>query len=187
MGKFSPGSSRFAGSGIGTVFLVALLSCGLLAFQGHAQQFSNAGFENDLTDWAQKADYGMSQALAEAARTGHSGLRITDARTDKGSGLESLPAEVEAGKKYEVSFWLKTVSGEGGVQVAIRFFDETGKSLQGKFPQVTAGPSSEWKQYSVKATVPERAVGLVVRIHSISAGVTTADLDDFEIKEVPAP
>jgi hypothetical protein len=166
--------------------LVALAAIGF-ASQALAQQLSNPGFEQDLTDWSQTFDYGMSLALPEAARTGNAGLRITDDKPDKGSGLESLPVEVEAGKKYEVSFWLKTVSGEGGVQVALRFFDEAGKSLQKKFPSVTAGPSVEWKPYSVKAAAPERAVGVTIVIRSLPAGTTTADLDDFEFREIPAP
>lgn len=158
-----------------------LLSCSL----AHSQTIQNAGFENNLTDWTPKADYGMSSASPEAARTGTLGLRITDERPDKGSWLESLAVEVEGGKKYELSFWLKTVSGEGKIEFSTQFFDEAGKRLLKKSPSLAAAPSAEWKQYTHSVKAPEGAVGFIVVIHSTTSGVTTANVDDFEVIEVP--
>lgn len=163
---------------------VLLWVCCLQGF-AQAQTIPNAGFENDLTDWTPKADHGMSSGIPEAARTGTMGVRINDERPDKGSWLESLAVEVEAGKKYELSFWLKTVSGEGNIEVSTQFFDEAGKRLLKKSPSVTAAPSAEWKRYSLPVTAPTGAVGFIVIVRSTAAGVTTANLDDFEVKQLP--
>lgn len=150
-------------------FLAFLLWVSFLTSLTQAQTIPNAGFENDLTDWASKADYGMSSASPEAARTGVLGLRVTDERPNKGSWLESLAAEVEAGKKYELSFWLKTVSGEGNIEVFSQFFDEAGKRLLKKSPSVIAAPSPEWKRYSLSVTAPTGAVGFIVIVRSTAA------------------
>lgn len=145
----------------------------------------NPGFENDLTDWTPWHDAGMSTAEADAARSGKLGLRIKDESMEKGSGLESLAVEAVPGKTYEVSFWMKTSSGEGTAHVSLRFFDESGKALQKKKPGVSVGPTPDWTQHSVKAAAPERSVGFVVVIQSIAFGVVTASLDDFEVREIP--
>ncbi len=150
-----------------------------------AQTVVNPGFEQELSDWLPRFDFGMSSALAGAARTGAFGLRVTDAHASKGSGLESLAIEAYPGKKYEVSFWARTVSGEGGVAVALRFFDEHGKNLLKKGPSVKFRSSPEWQKFSVTGTAPEFAVAFCIRIQSLAMEMVTADLDDFEVREVP--
>lgn len=159
----------------------------LLAPSVAAQAILNGDFEQGLTDWSLRDDRGMSGAVAEAARSGSVGLRVTDENPEKGSSAESLPVEALPGTTYEVSFWARTISGKGGVQVAVRFFDEKRKSLQKKPKSVTVKPSGEWEQFTIQSKAPERAVAFVIWIHSLNADVVTMDLDDFTVREVEAP
>lgn len=151
-----------------------------------AQAVVNGDFEQGLTDWTLRDDRGMSEAMPEAARTGSLGLRITDADPGRGSSAESLAVEAMPGNTYEVSFWARTVSGTGGVQVAVRFFDEKRKSLQKKPRSVVVRPSGQWEQFTVTAKAPENTVAFVVWIHSLNADEVTMDLDDFAVREVAA-
>ena len=167
--------------------LFFLFVFGLLASGGHAQGILNGDFEQGLTDWSVRDDRGMSEARLEAARSGSLGLRITDEDTAKGSSAESLPAEALAGATYEVSFWARTISGSGEVQVAMRFFDEKRKSLQKKPRSITVKPAGEWEQFTIQSKAPEGSVAFVIWIHSLNADVVTMDLDDFTVREVEGP
>lgn len=150
-----------------------------------AQTLVNPGFEQDLNDWAPVSDGGMSAAHHEAAHTGGFGLRVTDGNEKKGSGLESLATEATPGKKYEVSFWAKVVSGQGGIVVSLRFLDEKMRGLMKKSPSVTARPGAGWQKFTLAGTAPENTVALCVRIHSMPVETVTVDLDDFAIRELP--
>lgn len=156
----------------------------LLAPSVPAQAILNGDFEQGLTDWSLREDRGMSEAVAEAARSGALGLRITDQNPAKGSSAESLPVEAIPGTTYAVSFWARTISGAGEVQVAMRFFDEKRKSLQKKPKSVTIKPSGQWQQFTVQSKAPEGSVAFVIWIHSLNADVVTLDLDDFTVREV---
>lgn len=165
-------------------FLAAMLFLGMLVVDAGAQTIVNPGFEQELTEWAPRLDYGMSKTVADAAKTGSFGLRVTDTSDTKSSGLESLAVEAEAGKSYEVSFQSRTISGEGGVMVSLRFFDSEGKSLQKKKPTVVVKGSPEWQRFAVKGKAPEGAVAFGIVIQSIALEQVTADFDDFECKVV---
>lgn len=167
-------------------FLRSAACCGLLlaASPAFSQTLLNPGFEEGLSDWAPRMDRNMSSASAEAAHSGSFGLRIVDQDEKQGSGLLSLATDAEAGKKYEVSFWFRTVSGEDGVQVQLYFVNQDGKPIQKKPPTVVPERSAEWKRVSFSAVAPEETTGMFIQIHSMSAGTVTADMDDFELKEI---
>jgi len=166
--------------------LRSVACCGfmLAVSPAFSQTILNPGFEEGLGDWAPRMDRNMSSASAEAAHSGSYGLRIVDQDEKQGSGLLSLTTDAEAGKKYEMSFWFRTVSGEGGVQVALYFVNQDGKPIQKKPPTVVPERSAEWKHVSISAVAPEETTGMFIQIHSMNAGTVTADLDDFELKEV---
>lgn len=167
-------------------FLLGGLALVLLAaLNGRAQEIINPGFEKDLTDWLARKDGGMSAAVQVAARSGSYGLRITDNDPGKGSRLESLPIEVVPGRKYEVSFWARTVEGGGGVTVTLGFLDEKQKFLQKKGPLTIARPSAEWQRFTLQARAPDNSVAFVIWIQSLPQETVTMDLDDFEYRELP--
>jgi hypothetical protein len=151
-----------------------------------AEVLVNGGFEEDLTDWDSRGDRDMSAAVADAARTGLAGLRVTDATENQGSSLISLPVEVVPGRSYEVSCWGRGVSGTGGVGVYLRFINDSGKAV-GK-ERVVSVPAEikEWKPYAVRGIAPENAVAGVVWIHSFAKDMPVVDLDDFEFRELPS-
>lgn len=165
---------------LGTAFCSLIVA----ASSALSQTLLNPGFEEGLSDWTLRMDRDMSSASAEAAHSGTYGLRIVDQDAQQGSGLLSLTTDAEAGKKYEVSFWFRTVSGDGGVQIALYFVNQDGKPIQKKPPTVVPDRSPEWKRVSLTAVAPEEATGMFIQIHSVNAGIVTADLDDFELKEV---
>ena len=158
----------------------------LIPLGAQAQAVVNGDFEQGVTDWSLRDDRGMSEPVPEAARTGSLGLRVTDADPGRGSSAESLAVEAIPGNTYEVSFWARTVSGTGWIQVVVRFFDEKRKSLQKKPRSVVVRPSGQWEQFTVTAKAPENAVAFVVWIHSLNVDEVTMDLDDFTVREVAA-
>ncbi|CAN5571055.1 hypothetical protein BH09VER1_BH09VER1_31190 [soil metagenome] len=148
-----------------------------------AQTIVNPGFEQDLTDWTSRFDRNnMSTAVPEAAHSGKLGLRITDDNVKAASSLESLAIEATPGQKFQVTFWARTVAGDGSVAVSLRFFDEKPKNLQKKPPSILFKQTPEWKQFTVTGVAPANSVGFVVVIHSLALETVTADLDDFECK-----
>ena len=171
--------------GIPPQFLLFFTTIFLLAPIASAQNVANPGFESELSDWATSFDYEMSHARTEAARTGDFGLRVADASPNQGSGLESLPLEATPGQKYEVTFWARTVEGEGGLTVSLRFFDGSEKRLEKKPPSVLIEKSPTWKQFTVSGTAPEESVGFAIRIESVPLQTVTVDLDDFEARILP--
>jgi hypothetical protein len=164
-------------------FLVLLILGSLCA---HAEEIANPGFEQDLTDWTARGDRNMSATTEEAARSGKIGLRVIDEDTGAGSNLTSLPFGVTPGTKYELSCWARGVSGTGRVGVYFRFLNEKGKPV--KKEKVVALPSEvkEWKQYTVVDTAPETAVQAQIWVHSFAKDTPVVDIDDFELKELPA-
>jgi hypothetical protein len=159
--------------------------CFFLARGVSAQNIPNAGFEEDLTDWRARSGTDIAFASPEAAHSGSAGLKILDEDLQRSVWLESLPAEVLPGKKYEVSFWARQLSGEGAVRVTVRFLDEKEKPARKKDAFVRVDPSSEWKKSLLVAEAPENAVAAVVFIQSSQDKAIVADLDDFALRELP--
>jgi len=151
-----------------------------------AQEISNPGFELELTDWSLRSDRNMSGTTEEAARSGKVGLRVTDEDATAGSGLFSLPVGVTPGTKYELSCWARGVSGAGGVGVYLRFLNENEKLVKKEKYVAMPCEIKEWKRYSVVDTAPEGAVMAQIWIHSFAKDTPVLDIDDFELKALPA-
>ncbi len=165
----------------------AVLCAAFLAFSLPAmgQTISNPGFEKDLTDWLAIRDSDMSRASAEAAHSGALGLRVKDENPKYNSSLTSLATEATPGQKYEITFWARTLAGEGNVAVSLRFCDEKERPLQKKGPYALVTKTPEWKQYTITGVAPPNSVMLVLWIHSTQVESVTADFDDFTCKVLP--
>lgn len=164
--------------------MILIVWCLLVAPLLKAENFPNPGFEEDLTDWQMRSGQDIAFASPEAARSGASGLKILDEDLRRAVWLESLPAEVLPGKKYELSFWARQLSGDGAVRVTLRFLDEKGKAAQKKDAFLRIDPSSEWKKNVLVAQAPESAVAALVFIQSSQEKAVVADLDDFALREL---
>lgn len=158
----------------------------ILAASLQAQEVANPGFELELTDWTTRSDREMSATTEEAARSGKVGLRVTDEDTGGGSSLFSLPVEVTPGTKYELSAWARGVSGTGGVGLYLRFVNEQERPVAKDKAAVMPAENKEWKRYSVTDTAPEKAVMAQIWIHSFNQDTPVVDIDDIELKAVPA-
>lgn len=164
-----------------------LLAVSFLALaSASAQEISNPGFELELTDWTTRADRGMSATADEAARSGKVGLRVIDEDTAGGSSLFSLPVEVTPGTKYEASAWARGVSGTGGVGLYLRFLNDQEKPVKKEKTAVMPAEVKEWKRYTVSDTAPEGAVMAQIWIHSFAKDTPVLDIDDVELKAIPA-
>lgn len=150
-----------------------------------ALDITNPGFEQELSGWSYQFDYDLSRAVAEAARSGSFGVRITDENPTKGGSLESTPLEAIPGGKYEVFFWARTVSGDGSASVALRFLNGDGKALQKEMPRVIVRQTPEWTRFSVTGRAPEDTAAFSIWIRSSPTEMVTVDFDDLECKEVP--
>ena len=156
--------------------VLLLLSAGPWAW---TQEIANPGFEQELSDWTAKADYDMSRTATEAARTGNFGLRVVDEDPSKGSGLQSLPIAASVGKKTQITFWARTISGEGGVRVSLCFLDENFVRIGKNAPSVLVKNSPEWQEFKISGVAPESAAAFYVQISSMPLEMVTADFDDF--------
>jgi hypothetical protein len=165
--------------------LFLAISCLGLTALG-AQEIANPGFELDLTDWATRTDRDMSAAVEAAARSGNAGLRVTDEDPEAGSALFSLPTEVTPGTKYELSCWARGVSGSGRVGLYLRFLNENEKLVKKEKSVAMSCETKEWKRYAVTDTAPEGAVQAQVWIHSFAKDTPVLDIDDIELKALPA-
>jgi hypothetical protein len=162
-----------------TFSLLALTSLG-------AQEVANPGFELELNDWTTVSDRNMSGTTEEAAHSGKVGLRVTDEEDKGGSSLFSLPVEVTPGTKYELSAWARGVSGSGGVGLYLRFLNDQERLVKKEKNVVLPSEGKEWKRYAVSDTAPEGAVMAQVWIHSFTKDTPVVDIDDVELKALPA-
>lgn len=168
---------------------VALL-CATAAVVCAAPVLPNGGFEEGLAGWVTKDT--MSQVSPEAAHSGKSGLRITDADTQKGSDLMSAKLPVAAGQALTLTFSAKSQGDFSGVY--LWFSDAAGRPVKDEAKKYSGGMPSvgvkkgagEWTPYALKAVVPEGAVTVSVWVHSWGSATGAADFDDFEITGVAA-
>lgn len=153
----------------------------------------NGGFEQGMDGWTLGNDYNMSRLSPDAAHSGTRGLRVKDEDAKQGSSLSSQKFLTAPGKAYQVKFYARRVA-EGSVNVYIRFFDKSGKSLNTQelnnqnSTSIKKGEQGEmWQQYiSSPAVAPENAATVVVYIHSANAQTGAVDFDDFVFNEIPA-
>lgn len=173
-----------------SLLIASLLSLGLAATARaeKAVPLANGGFEQKLIGWSHSGDNAMSVPVAEAARTGKLGLRVTDASDTLGSSVATKRLPAVAGKTYEVRFAGRVVSGSG-IGVYVRFFDAKGKPLnsQAKKNEIIATLNkndTEWKDRSAKGVAPADTALVEVWIHSFSKNLVTADFDDVTLIEL---
>ncbi|MEZ0216494.1 MAG: endopolygalacturonase, partial [Rariglobus sp.] len=91
----------------GFVFTAGLLSA------AEPLPFPNPGFESGFESWAvDKNDHaaGLSQVKPEAARTGKSGLRVTQKDGSPGSWIQSARIPAIDAQTYRLEFWSRVVS-----------------------------------------------------------------------------
>lgn len=147
--------------------------------------FTNPGFESGWTGWTREAsDSGMSVLSASAARTGGSGLRVTDGSSTLGSSVLSPAFPVQPGGVYGVRYWQRILSGgSGGMGVYLRFYDAAGREVASYPHNLASG--SNWQRVLHRDTAPAGSVTARVWLHSYSHGVLTVDFDDFEFGALP--
>lgn len=149
----------------------------------------NPGFENGTSGWAIMEKTPMSEAKAEAANTGTSGLRVTDQSPEAGSSATSGEIPVEPGAPITLSFWART-ENPGFLGVYLWFRDSSGKLIKEESQRAGQGhpvigvtkADGQWAAYKLKATVPDGAATVSIWIHSFGKATGTADLDDFAIE-----
>lgn len=139
----------------------------------------NPGFESGTNSWDFSTDGGMS-VITTTAHSGTQGLRVTDASTTAGSSAATAKFPAAAGKNYQTRFYAKTVSGSG-LGVYIQFFNSGGTNIGQT--NLTVGASTSWTYYTLNGQAPANTTTARVWIHSYSANIVTADLDDFEFGE----
>lgn len=144
---------------------------------------ANPGFEKGLETWNNADDGGMTAVVAEAARGGKAGLRVTDEKDNAGSSLMSANFKVAAGKKLKLGFFARAVKAGEGLGVYLRIFDAAGKQLnaQPKEELVVPGTHAEWKAYTLTSVAPAGSATFHVWIHSFGKAKLTIDLDDFTL------
>ncbi|MAX24482.1 MAG: polysaccharide deacetylase [Phycisphaeraceae bacterium] len=180
---------RFAQS-LFLVLLSLLVSSHSVMAADKTNVLPNPGFEDGKSGWS--IGEGDSDVLAESARTGKMGLRITNDRTKpRGSNATSASIPVTPGKPVTVSFWARTANT--GAAVYVMYAGENGKgyvkdpAIKNGYPMLTLNKSgTEWKQYTKVVTPPDKARTLKLWVHTWSTAMIDADLDDFEITGLPA-
>ena len=114
---------RFAQS-LFLVLLSLLVSSHSVMAADKTNVLPNPGFEDGKSGWS--IGEGDSDVLAESARTGKMGLRITNDRTKpRGSNATSASIPVTPGKPVTVSFWARTANT--GAAVYVMYAGENGK------------------------------------------------------------
>lgn len=157
--------------------------------------FPNAGFEEGLASWS--ADQNdktntLSRVVPEAARTGASGLRVTQNETHTGSWLQSARIPVESAKTYRLEFWSRTVE-TSGIGIWIQFYDEERQALKsaGGDPTIQLKPDvSDWQRQELQFATPPGAAFFTLAVHGYSKRVVKVDFDDFSLtpgEGAPAP
>ena len=164
--------------------------CLFLFSVGLQAALPNPGFEEGLANWQSRDT--MSAAVADAAKSGALGLRVTDNDPAKGSDLLSVRLPVAAGQSITLNFQARTNAAFLGVY--LRFENESGQVVKDSslrhtdgMPAVGVKPGEGgWAPYSLTAAVPAEAVGVAVWIHSWGKGIGVADLDDFSFEGLAA-
>lgn len=148
-----------------------------------SELLSNPGFEGGLDRWTvDSTDNGMSAVVAAAARTGTSGLRVTDGSVSGGSSVYSKKFPVTPATAYELTCWARLVQGNG-IGVYLIFYDASQQPIlpSDAFAQTIPSYQTDWKRVVVKAVAPANAASVAIWVHSYYATLVTADFDDFTL------
>lgn len=111
-------------------------------------------------------------------------LRVTDTKTDAGSALYSRRFQVKPGSEQTLTCRARSLNGEKGLALYLRYLDPSGKSLslEGKNEtMVTIDGKRDWNPWILKGRAPEGAVAVDIWIHSLNKATPTAEVDDLEL------
>ena len=171
------------------VLIISLLCVtAFAAEEGTPNLVRNPGFE-EVGDtglpaaWRGAPDvYSRDTAIK---RSGEAALKYTNA--DPGRYvLCSQSVALEAGKKYEVSVWVRTEKVEGsdtGASICIEYSDKDGKYVGGSYPAGVKGTTKEWTRVrGVTQRIPESAASCSVHCYLRKEMTGTAWWDDVEIQ-----
>lgn len=157
----------------------------------HAQSANvlpNPGFEEGATGWS--VGDGGSEVLAEAARTGKMGARISNDRTKlKGSNLSSAVFPVTECLNLTLTYWAR--SDDKGAAMYVMYLNESGKmvkdpAIKGGMPIITLKyDDNQWHEYTLSFTTPAVAKSFKLWAHTWSTAKVTVDFDDFVITGLP--
>ena len=131
----------------------------------------NGGFENGNANWS--ANPRLSIVTDDQHGGNAAGQYFDDSNAVGGSFTQK--AAVEPGKTYEVSAWVKRVSGKGGY---IGIFGISNAVIKG-FADVDG-----WQLYSISVTIPAGATQAIIEIGAHKSEVVTFLIDDVVLKEV---
>lgn len=169
-----------------SLLLILCLSCEL-----HAQTANvlpNAGFEDGTTGWS--IGDGGSEVIAEAARSGKLGARISNDRTKAtGSNLSSAIFPVTEGQKVTLNFWARSDAKGGGLYMM--YLNEAGKmvsdpAIKGGMPMAAMKyDDNQWHEYNLTATIPAVAKSFKLWAHTWSTAKVIIDFDDMTLTGLP--
>ncbi|GHC03607.1 carbohydrate binding domain-containing protein [Cerasicoccus arenae] len=150
--------------------------------------FSNAGFEDNLTGWyasPEDKSLGLSQPLPEAAHSGEIGLRVTQQGT-AGSWLQSPRVTIQPNQDYRLSFWARILD-TSGIGVWVQFYGDDGRVIKpagGDLSLQLPPKPSDWSKHTLDFHPPTGATAMTVAVHGYSKHKVKADFDDFSITPV---
>ena len=107
----------------------------------------NSDFEIGLSEWTQSPNGGEIDAIVESSevQNGASSVKVTASNTESGQPiLSSCKSDVEEGKKYEISFWMK--SDLGGETVVAT--SSLSASPYTNYGQTSITLTNSWTEYS---------------------------------------
>lgn len=164
---------------------------GLGVWVGHGQAqtvlpLPNPGFEAGKNSWAD--DKGSSQVTAEAAHTGQGGLRVEDPDAENYVRVISEAVPVVPGKKYQLHFAARQLSGHG-VNAILWFLNGEGELIEAvDGSRLLAGPpendNKDWQEFSVSGLAPKNAVSAQVHVQSNRVAIGVVDFDDFRLEQI---
>ena len=148
---------------------------------------ANPGFEDAVQGWGVSKDdarLGLSKITAEAARCGQKGLRVEQEEGGPGSWFQSRRMAVQAGARYRIEFWARTIN-TSNVGVWIHFFDAQWKPIAhvGGPPLAVQVPADapEWTAYHIDVVAPANAESITLAVRCNRNQSSMADFDDFSI------
>jgi hypothetical protein len=148
----------------------------------------NGDFETSSFGWELPPDCQGSLSTEQAA-SGNASLKISDPDTKLGSNINSAPIPAPPGQdSYVLSGKVFHVSGSG-IGMYMRFADAAGKSLnkadeKGNIAPVgsLSGAAGQWVDFRYPFKVEPGTTTMRLWIHSYSASVVEAYLDDLRVE-----
>ena len=132
----------------------------------------NAGFEDGTENWTA---YLPTEVVTGDAHSGNASMQLTDDTKSTG-GYITQYVSVEPGKTYELSVWVKVLSGKDGY---FGIYDIGDAAVAGGL-----GSSSAWTKCTVSVTIPAGFTSAKIEIGSSKSGIITCLVDDVTFTEM---